>query len=62
MTSGVALWDGLLEGEELAYLTTEPARAARSEPFPGDLDPRVASALVAQGITSLYAHQAEAWE
>ena len=49
-----APWDGLLEGEELAYLTTEPARAARSAPFPGDLDPRVASALVAQEITSLY--------
>ncbi len=62
MASSVALWDGLLEGEELAYLTTEPARAARSEPFPAELDPRVGSALVAQGITSLYAHQAEAWE
>jgi len=62
LASGVTLWDGLLEGEELAYLTTEPARAARSEPFPGGLDPRVASALVAQGITSLYTHQAEAWE
>ena len=32
------------------------------EPFPDDLDPRVASALVAQGITALYTHQAETWE
>jgi len=56
-------WLELLEGQaELAHLTVEPARAGRSEPFPDDLDPRVASALVAQGITALYRHQAETWE
>ena len=55
-------WQHVLEGEELAYLGTEPAREGRAEPFPDDLDPRVASALVAQGVTALYAHQAEAWE
>jgi DEAD/DEAH box helicase domain-containing protein len=55
-------WHDLLAGEELAHLTVEPARTGRSEPFPNDLDPRVASALVAQGITSLYTHQAETWE
>ena len=32
------------------------------EPFPDGLDPRVQSALVASGVTSLYRHQAEAWE
>ena len=32
------------------------------EPLPDDLDPRVASALVATGVTALYRHQAEAWE
>jgi DEAD/DEAH box helicase domain-containing protein len=56
-------WLGLLEGAgELAHLAVEPSRPGRSEPFPDDLDPRVASALVAQGITALYRHQAETWE
>ena len=55
-------WLQTLEGEELAYLGTEPAREGRSEPFPDDLDPRVASALVGLGITALWRHQAEAWE
>jgi DEAD/DEAH box helicase domain-containing protein len=55
-------WLQILEGEELAYLGTEPARTGRSEPFPDDLEPRVASALVGLGITSLWRHQAEAWE
>jgi DEAD/DEAH box helicase domain-containing protein len=55
-------WLDLLEGEELAHLSVEPARTGRTEPFPDDLDQRVASALVAQGITALYRHQAEAWE
>jgi DEAD/DEAH box helicase domain-containing protein len=58
----VATWDELLTGEEVAHVGTEPAREARSEPFPDGLDPRVQSALVAKGITSLYRHQAEAWE
>jgi len=57
-----ATWDDLLTGEEIAYVGTEPAREPVAEPFPDGLDPRVQSALVAQGITSLYRHQAEAWE
>jgi len=57
------VWLDLLGGsEELAHLAVEPQRTGRSEPFPDDLDPQVASALVAQGITALYRHQAEAWE
>jgi len=55
-------WADLLEGEEIAYTGVEPARDARSEPLPDDLDPRVASALVANGVTALYRHQAETWE
>src|SRR3990170_5007402 len=62
VSTTVGAWAELLQGEELAYLGTEPARAGRSEPFPSDLDPRVASALVALGISSLWRHQAEAWE
>ena len=55
-------WLELLQGEELAHVAVEPPRAGTTEPFPDDLDPRVASALVGQGITALYRHQAEAWE
>jgi DEAD/DEAH box helicase domain-containing protein len=63
MATGVtAGWAELLEGEEIAYRGTEPARAARTELLPDDLDPRVASALVGTGVTALYRHQAEAWE
>ena len=63
MATGVAAgWADLLEGEEIAYAGVEPAREARAEPLPDDLDPRVASALVANGVTALYRHQAEAWE
>jgi DEAD/DEAH box helicase domain-containing protein len=58
----VAKWDDLLTGEELAHLTTEPARAARTAPLPDALDPRVRDALGVAGITELFAHQAEAWE
>ena len=55
-------WQEILAGAELAHVAVEPPRAGKSEPFPDDLDPRVASGLVAQGITALYTHQAETWE
>ena len=62
MATGVATdWADLLEGEEIAYRGLEPAREARTEPLPADLDPRVASTLVANGVTALYRHQAETW-
>ena len=57
-----AAWEELLEAEEVAYRTVEPPRAARAEPLPAGLHPRVAGALAARGITSLYVHQAETWE
>ncbi|MBA3348388.1 MAG: DEAD/DEAH box helicase [Actinobacteria bacterium] len=62
VTSVAASWADVLHGEELAYLGAEPERSGKVEPFPDDLDPRVASALVALGITGLWRHQAEAWE
>jgi DEAD/DEAH box helicase domain-containing protein len=62
MATAIAPWAGILDGEELAHLTVEPARGGRAEPFPDDLDPRVASTLVAQGVTALWRHQAETWE
>ena len=62
MTALAASWADLLEGEEITYSGVEPSREPTLEPFPADLDPRVASALVATGVTALYRHQAEAWE
>src|ERR1044071_6318259 len=62
MATATAPWAGVLEGEELASLTLEPSQPGRSEPLPDDLDPRVASALVANGVTALWRHQAETWE
>jgi len=58
----LALPEELLAGEELAYLTTEPARAARSAPLPDELDDRVRKALSARGIDELFTHQRDAWD
>jgi DEAD/DEAH box helicase domain-containing protein len=58
----VNAWHDLLEGEELAHVELVPAREARCAPLPEELHPRVRDALAAQGIGSLYGHQAEAWE
>jgi DEAD/DEAH box helicase domain-containing protein len=55
-------WQSLLEDEEVVYRGLEPAREARVEPVPDDLDPRLASALAGSGITELFRHQAETWE
>jgi DEAD/DEAH box helicase domain-containing protein len=62
MATTATTWDDVVTGEELAHLTTEPARAARTAPLPDHLDPRVREALAAAGITELFTHQAEAWE
>jgi DEAD/DEAH box helicase domain-containing protein len=58
----VASWADLLAEEEVCYHGLEDARPGRAEPLPDDLEPRVASALVATGVTALWRHQAEAWE
>jgi DEAD/DEAH box helicase domain-containing protein len=56
------VWEDILQGDELAHLTTVPARDARTARLPADLHPAVREALARQGIAELYAHQAEAWE
>ncbi len=60
--TAVALWDELLQGEELAHLTTAPARAARTAPIPEALRPELRDALARRGIAELYAHQAQAYD
>src|SRR5213080_1019077 len=62
MSVATSPWDDLLQGEEIAYLGTEPAREARLAPLPDDLHTRVRDALAAQGIDELYTHQRAAWD
>ena len=62
MTVEVALWDDLLQGEELAHVGAEPAREPTTAPLPAALPTALRESLEASGVDSLYAHQAEAWE
>src|SRR5438552_13316047 len=62
MSVATSSWDDLLQGEEIAYLGTEPAREARLAPLPDALHTRVREALAAQGIGDLYTHQRAAWD
>jgi DEAD/DEAH box helicase domain-containing protein len=57
-----APWAGILDGEELAHLASEPARTARRAPFPPGLSPKVRAALEAHSVSELYEHQLEAWD
>jgi DEAD/DEAH box helicase domain-containing protein len=59
MSVDVLRWEGLLQGEELAHLATEPEREARFAALPDELDPRVRAAI---GVPQLYAHQRAAWD
>jgi DEAD/DEAH box helicase domain-containing protein len=62
MAVEIARWESLLEDEEVVYRGLEPAREARIEPLPADLDSRVSASLTANSITSVFVHQAHAWE
>src|SRR3954463_15703130 len=59
MSVDVLRWEGLLQGEEVAYLTTEPEREPRFAPLPPDLDGRVRDAI---RVPQLYAHQRAVWD
>ncbi|MDX6503486.1 MAG: box helicase protein [Gaiellaceae bacterium] len=52
----------MLQGEELAHLTAEPAREPRFAAIPPELDGRVTAALAREGIAELFSHQREAWD
>jgi DEAD/DEAH box helicase domain-containing protein len=62
MATATSAWAELLHGDELASLTVEPATQATATPLPDDLDPALASSLLGAGVTSLFTHQARAWE
>jgi DEAD/DEAH box helicase domain-containing protein len=62
MALGVAQWDDLLEGEELAYLGEEAARDAITAPLRDELPPTLRERLEANGVTELYSHQAATWD
>ena len=59
MSVDVLRWEGLLQGEEVASLTTEAEREARFAPLPDGLDAPVREAI---GVPELYAHQRAAWD
>jgi DEAD/DEAH box helicase domain-containing protein len=61
MAVETAAWDELLTAEEIVFHTELTAKEARIVPFPDDLHPRVVEALERRGLSSLYAHQAEAF-
>jgi DEAD/DEAH box helicase domain-containing protein len=52
-------WADLLEAEEIAHVSTEPARGPRLAPIPGPVDDRVRERLPHE---ALFTHQAEAWD
>src|SRR5438128_7733262 len=52
-------WDDLLEGEELAHLTTVASTEPQTVPLPEDLEPRLREALP---VSELYLHQRAAWD
>ena len=51
MSVDVLRWEGLLQGEEVASLTTEAEREARFAPLPDHLDARVRDAI---GVSPSY--------
>jgi DEAD/DEAH box helicase domain-containing protein len=59
MAVETALWDDLLQGDELAHVSTEAAVDARTTSLPDELDPRVEAVLP---FPELYLHQREAWD
>ncbi len=54
-----AIWDDLLEGEEIAHVTTLAGAEAQTVPLPDELEPRLREALP---VSELYLHQRAAWD
>jgi DEAD/DEAH box helicase domain-containing protein len=62
MAVGTALWDDLLQGEEVAHLADIAAADARTAPLPDEIDPKLRAALTAHGLAELYLHQRSVWD
>ena len=62
VSTDLAVFDELLQGEELAYLGSEAARDAITAPLPDDLPAALREQLEGHGIHELYSHQAAAWD
>src|SRR2546421_6932814 len=58
MAVSAALWDELLEGEQVAHVETVPPEDPRTVSLPEGLEPRLREAL---SFPALYAHQGEAF-
>jgi DEAD/DEAH box helicase domain-containing protein len=59
MAVEAALWDDLLEGEEIAHSATLAPIEAQTVPLPDELEPRLRRALP---VSELYLHQRAAWD
>jgi DEAD/DEAH box helicase domain-containing protein len=59
MAVEATLWDDLLEGEEIAHVTTLAPTEPQTVPLPEDLEPLLREALP---VTELYLHQRASWE
>ena len=59
MAVEAALWDDLLEGEQVAYTETIAASEPRIAPLPDELQPDLRNALP---FDALYTHQRSAWD
>jgi DEAD/DEAH box helicase domain-containing protein len=59
MAVSTALWDELLEGEQVAHVETIPPVNPRTAPLPDNLQPSLRKALP---VDALYTHQREAFD
>jgi len=59
MAVDTTLWDGLVEGDEVAHVQDLPAAEPRTVPLPDELNGRLRSTLP---FDELYAHQRAAWD
>src|SRR2546430_13761805 len=62
MAVGTALWDDLLEGEEVAHVAGVPAAEARTAALPDDLPPGGRDALGTRRLTEPYVHHPAVWD
>ena len=59
MSIDVLRWEGLLQDEEVAHLTTEAARDARYAALPEALAAKTRATI---GVDRLYTHQRAVWD